>query len=87
MNEGVMKKLLIEEQIAKVLSRAAMIDPAQVRPEAKLSELGIDSMTRIECVFSLEDAFHVEISESELSKLQTVQDVINTVSNALAVAQ
>ena len=82
-----MKKLLIEEQIARVLRRAAMIDPGLVRPEAKLSELGMDSMTRIECVFSLEDAFQVEISESELSKLQTVQDVINTVSNALAVAQ
>ncbi len=73
-----------DEQIARIIGKAAMIDPSKVRPEAKLSELGIDSLARIECVFSIEDAFRVELRESDLWKLRTVQDVIDSVQQALA---
>lgn len=73
-----------EERITKIISRAAMIDPPQLRPEKKLSELGIDSLARIECVLSLEDAFQIELDESELWKLRTVQDVMDAVNHALA---
>lgn len=73
-----------EEQIAKIIGRAAMMDPAKVRPETKLSELGIDSLARIECVLSLEDAFQVEFRDDELWSVRTVQDIINSVHRALA---
>jgi acyl carrier protein len=73
-----------DEQIARIISKAAMIDPSQVRPEMKLSELGIDSLARIECVLSIEDAFRVEIREDDLWRLRTVQDVIDSVQQVLA---
>lgn len=74
----------IEEQIAKIISRAAMVDLSRIRPETKLTELGMDSLARIECVLSLEDAFEIEIDESELWKVKTVQDVINAVTHVMA---
>jgi len=63
-----------------------MDDASQVRPETKLSELGMDSLEQIECVLSLEDTFKVELNEALLWKLRTVQDVVNAVNQALAKA-
>jgi acyl carrier protein len=73
-----------QDQIARIIGKAAMIDTSRVRPEAKLSELGIDSLARIECVLSLEETFQVELREDDLWTLRTVQDVMDSVQQALA---
>jgi acyl carrier protein len=72
------------QEVLRIIGKAALIDPSLVRPETKLSELGIDSLARIECVFTIEDTLHVEIRESDLWKLRTVQDIIDCVELALA---
>jgi acyl carrier protein len=77
----------IEDRIAKIIGRAAMIDDSQVRLETRLADLGVDSLARIECVLGLEDAFKIELDQSELWKVRTVQDVIDLVDQALAVAR
>jgi len=61
-----------------------MEDVSQIRPETRLSELGMDSLEQIECVLSLEDAFKIELNEAVLWKLRTVQEVIEAVNQALA---
>jgi acyl carrier protein len=76
----------VEERIIQVISISAMDDVSPVRPETKLSELGMDSLEQIECVLSLEDTFKVELNEALLWKLRTVQDVVNAVNQALAKA-
>jgi acyl carrier protein len=76
----------VEERIIQVISISVMDDVSQVRPETKLSELGMDSLEQIECVLSLEDTFKVELNEALLWKLRTVQDVVNAVNQALAKA-
>ncbi|HEY4776800.1 MAG TPA: acyl carrier protein [Candidatus Acidoferrales bacterium] len=76
----------VEERIIQVISISVMDDASQVRPETKLSELGMDSLEQIECVLSLEDTFKVELNEALLWKLRTVQDVVNAVNQALAKA-
>ncbi|HEV2991534.1 MAG TPA: acyl carrier protein [Candidatus Angelobacter sp.] len=75
----------IENKIARIIGRAAMIDDSQVRPETNLTELGVDSLARIECVLGLEDAFKIELDQSDLWKVKTVQDVIDLVDRALSV--
>ena len=76
----------VEERIIHIISSSVMDDASQVRPETKLSELGMDSLEQIECVLSLEDTFKVELNEALLWKLRTVQDVIKAVNQALAKA-
>jgi acyl carrier protein len=76
----------VEERIIQVISISVMDDVSQVRPETKLSELGMDSLEQIECVLSLEDTFKVELNEALLWKLRTVQDVVDAVNQALAKA-
>jgi acyl carrier protein len=39
----------------------------------------MESLEKLECVLSLEDALHIEIKEDDLWRLKTVQDVIDAV--------
>jgi acyl carrier protein len=76
----------VEERVTNIISSAVMEDVSQVRPETKLSELGMDSLEQIECVLSLEDVFKIELNEAVLWKLRTVREVIEAVNQALAAA-
>ena len=73
----------IQAQTVEIISRAAMVDPSRILPETSFAELGVDSLAQIECVFSLEEAFQIEIAEEELWQLQTVRDLFNAVSRAV----
>lgn len=72
----------IEKEIAHIISRAAMIPETEVRPEAKLSDLGVDSLDQVECVIAVEEAFQIELDAQSLWRLRTVRDVIETVQAA-----
>lgn len=76
----------VEESVTNIIRRAVMEDVSQICPETKLSELGMDSLEQIECVLSLEETFKIELNESAMWKLRTVQEVIEAVNQALAAA-
>jgi acyl carrier protein len=74
----------VEKEITRIISRAAMIPEKDVRLDAKLSELGVDSLDQVECVIAVEEAFKIEVDPQELWQLRTVRDVIETVEAATA---
>ena len=74
----------LEKRVIGILSRAAMLPEETVTLDASLTALGIKSLEQIECVFALEEEFHVELHQPDLRKLRTVQDVIDAVQRALA---
>jgi acyl carrier protein len=67
----------IEDKVREVISRASGVPVNDIKPEAKLSDLDMESLEKLECVMSLEDALRVEIKEDDLWRLKTVQDVID----------
>jgi acyl carrier protein len=77
----------VEDGVTHIISKAVMDNVSEIRPETKLSELGMDSLELIECVLSLEEAFKVELNEAAMWKLRTVQEVIEAVNHALAAAR
>ncbi len=77
----------VEDGVTHIISKAVMDNVSEIRPETKLSELGMDSLELIECVLSLEEAFKVELNEAAMWKLRTVQEVIEAVNQALAAAR
>ena len=77
----------VEDGVTHIISKAVMDNVSEIRPETKLSELGMDSLEQIECVLSLEEAFKVELNEAAMWKLRTVQEVIEAVNQALAAAR
>ncbi|MBA2301352.1 MAG: acyl carrier protein [Acidobacteria bacterium] len=74
----------LDRRIISIISRAAMVPEASVRPETPLLSLGIGSLEQIECVFAVEDALRVELDAPELWQARTVQDVIDAVAKVVS---
>lgn len=73
------------EKIKNVLVNAIHVDPALVTPEAKIREdLDIDSLSAVELALELETEFDVRIEDEELTKLVTVQDIVEIVASKKA---
>jgi len=65
-------------EVRAVFASVAKIDPADITPEKSLTEdLGVDSLTVIEVVVSIEDRFGVLISDDEWQRFTTVGDLVN----------
>ena len=74
----------IEQEVAQIISRAAMIPESEVRPEKALAELGVDSLDHIDCVLRIEKQFQVEFDPEELPRMRTVSDLVEAVRRARA---
>ena len=61
------------DKIAKIISEHTGCDVADVKPESKFSELGIDSLDTVELLMSLEDEIGIEIELDQ--KVETVDDL------------
>lgn len=71
------------ERIEKLFVDKLELNRDLVTPESTLESFGIDSLDKIEFLFSLEDEFKIKIPESEV-KIDTVQDVVNMVDRLSA---
>ena len=59
------------------------VDELQVGPEQPLAELGIDSLSMIEFMFTLEEEFDCELPQDD-DHLHTVADIVRIVDEAIA---
>lgn len=56
------------------------ISPTDIKPETEIiHDLGLDSLQIYELVVDLESAYDIRLSDDELEKVYTVQDVVNLV--------
>lgn len=76
------------DTIADILKGEFRVAPADIRPAAALSELGLDSLALMEFVFAVEDACHLRIPEDKLDPreagitLQRLCEVIDALPGA-----
>ncbi len=67
----------IAQTVAQVLVQVGAT-PAAIHPRARLqAELGLDSIDLTEAALLLEDAFGVALSDRELRRLSTVEELIS----------
>jgi len=63
-------------QLELILQRISGVDPAQIRPEARLIEdIGIDSLGFYEILIEADECLGIKIPEEELLKFRTVGDI------------
>ena len=72
----------MSEIVYKVIQEVLTDDVNKLKPEAKLiDDLGADSLTAVEIVMELEKKLGIEIDDSKIEKIVTIQDIINIVEN------
>ena len=70
----------MSEIVYKIIKDILTDDVEKIKPEAKLiDDLGADSLTAVEIVMEIEEELGVDIDDSEVEKIVTVQDIINIV--------
>jgi acyl carrier protein len=51
----------IAGKIRAIIAEQAMLDVADVTPEARLTDLGVDSLALVEAIFAIEEAFDISV--------------------------
>jgi acyl carrier protein len=70
-------------RVARILRDSVGVAAERIQPDARLDELGIDSLDRIELVFELESAFGIEIPDSVVTQVETVGDIVDRIDAVL----
>ena len=74
----------VSETIHQAIARVAMVPVSEVTDDATISQLGVSSFDRIECVLALEEAFQIELPQAVLENARTVRDLKTAVEKELA---
>jgi len=74
-------------EVTRVLAETRGAPAAAVRPDARLEDLGIDSLASIQLVVALEEALDFAVSDQdrfEMLDLETVEDLIDFVRGQIS---
>ena len=66
------------DKIKEIVVEQLGVDADQVTPEANfVDDLGADSLDTVELIMAFEEAFDIEITDTDAEKIKTVQDVMD----------
>ena len=51
----------VARKVIEILAEQAVLEPQDVKPEATLADLGIDSLGLVESIFAIEEAFDIQV--------------------------
>lgn len=69
---------MVFEKIKELIAEELGIEEDVIKMESDLSEdLGADSLDAIELIMAVEEAYSVEINDSEAAKIKLVSDIVN----------
>jgi len=75
----------VEMQIKRVLADHLEINMDEIKNTASLGDdLGMDSFSSIEVIYDLEEKFGIEIPDTDLANVKTVDDIINYVISRIS---
>ena len=70
----------VHARVAAILSRYAQAETT-LRPQTELvRDLGIDSVTAMDIVMEIEDAYAFDVPLAEIGAIRTVQDLVDLVA-------
>ena len=82
----------VQDQVIAIIAEQALMNVSEVKLEATLEELGIDSLGLVEAVFAIEETFDVQVpfnandpSDSQFD-ISSVQSIIKAVEGLVAAA-
>ena len=71
----------IEKTIVRILAQQALIPEIDITLESNLTDLGLDSLSVVEIIFSLEETFDITIpfNANEPSQSEFIIDSVSTI--------
>ena len=70
------------ERLQKIIAEQLEIDEDDIRPDSDIiDDLGADSLDIVDLVMSIEDEFHVEISDEAVEEMRTVDDAVRYIED------
>ncbi|OCL26055.1 acyl carrier protein [Orenia metallireducens] len=74
----------IFETVKDIVVAELGVDPEEVTLEASfIDDLGADSLDIVEVVMAFEEEFDIEIPDEDAEDIETVQDAVDYIENAL----
>lgn len=71
----------VERRVIEIIVDQLGVSAEEVTLEASfIDDLGADSLDLVELIMAMEEEFGLEISDEDAEKIQTVQDVVNYIS-------
>ena len=55
-------------------------EPENVKPDSRFEDLDIDSLDLVELSQVIEDEYKIEITDADMDKIETVQDVVDFIT-------
>ena len=70
------------EKVRDIIVEQLGVDASAVKPDTACSDdLGADSLDVVELIMALEEAFDMEIPDTEAEKIITVNDAVDYIKN------
>ena len=80
----------VRAKVVEIIAEQAVLDPADVTPDATLADLGIDSLGLVEAIFAIEEAFDISVpfnanepAESDFD-ISSVEAIVQAVEGLIA---
>ena len=74
---------MIFEEIKDILAEQLDVNPDTIEMSSDLSsDLGADSLDAIDIVMSIEDQYGIEVPDSVIENMKTVEDIVNFIEGA-----
>lgn len=71
------------ERIRALIAKEFNLNEADLKPDSKLEDFGLDSLAVIEFMFTLESEFNIVLSD-EREQIQTLGDIVQMVDRLCA---
>ena len=73
---------MIFEEIKDILAQQRDLDPDTIELTSNLAgDLGADSLDAIDIVMSLEDQYGIEVPDSVIESMKTVEDIVGFIES------
>jgi acyl carrier protein len=70
--------MMLEEKVITLIMEQLDVTKEECKLEASfIDDLGADSLDLVELIMAMEENFGIEIADSELEKIRTIQDAID----------